>query len=222
MKDTKPFGFYGNNFKIKKKQNEIKKNHIRFSDFDISEACVFFGKIMYWSLYDGNDKIKIVEKIKSFDEIFQVKEIRNKFVYADMWGTRCGPCLNEFQYKGPISREFENNGNLEFLYLAVPYRIDTSGVMYLSEKARWKSFIHKYNLEGTHVFLDYPVFEEVWNKLEGETDNGRTGSKYGIPRYFIIGNNGEILESKAHRPSNKDSLINQINSYLGIGSNSLN
>lgn len=70
-------------------------------------AVSYFG----WPLfYQGTDRIKLLEPSKpytSITEILQVDELRGKVIYADMWGTTCGPCLEEFKnHTKPLKRQY--------------------------------------------------------------------------------------------------------------------
>ncbi len=184
--------------------------------FGILLACVvmyFGGSTLYWLPYSGNSEIHILETPDSLNQLWSHPELKNKVVLVDVWGTRCGPCIDEFSYKTPVQDAFKNNPDVAFLYLAVPYTQKTAGLDFKMDKAKWKQYIDRYDLKGYHVFLGH-LFEDMWKYLEGPKEWGETGYKYAIPRYFIMDKQGNLAEASTYRPSQADSLILTMNTIL--------
>lgn len=162
---------------------------------------------------DSGSKTVILQRPDSIIDLFSYKEFEDKVLYIDVWGSRCKPCIKEFKFKDSLKKAFKDK-DVVFLYLATTYFVETEGPRFEEDVSRWKEFIQKYNLEGYHLYLDYPLFEDMWTFLEGSSKSGKTGKKYSIPRYFIIDRNGKLVEDKAYRPSSKDAVIAQIKKYL--------
>lgn len=59
----------------------------------------------------------------SSDEILKLEMFQNKVVYVDIWGTRCPPCLKEFEFLPELKNRFEKE-SLVFLYLCSPYSME--------------------------------------------------------------------------------------------------
>ena len=158
------------------------------------------GYLLYPLTYKGKDEIILFEneKFESLQDIINLKYFENKVVFIDVWGTYCGPCLNEFEYAGLLKVRFSNLP-VEFLYLCTGNRID--------HKVRWRQIIKDKNLKGYHVLSD-DIYADIWKNLEIDEKE-----KYLIPHYFIV-KNGEIVVHSAFNPSTEEKLYNQLDNIL--------
>ncbi len=168
-------------------------------------AIVYFG----WTLlYQGDDSIRLLEPSKpytSIKEILQTDELRGKVVYADMWGTTCGPCLEEFKnHTKPLKKQYQNNKSVAFLYVCLDKH---PGAEY-----RWKKRIKDFDIKGYHVLLN----EEQFVKFYGEIANTSGSEQYAIPRYFIVSQRGDFVSRDAKRPSDYKTLYAQIDSTIAL------
>jgi len=114
-----------------------------------------------------------------------------KVVYADVWATWCGSCISNFHYMPQLKEQFKQV-DIEFVYLAVA-----------SDKELWLTDIKKYNLSGTHYFLNPTQVKELKTRIPYS----------GIPRYFIIDRDGKVTIPEAKMPGDHE-LINQIKGSL--------
>lgn len=122
----------------------------------------------------------------------------NKLVYIDFWGTTCGPCLKEFRdYTRPLKKKYAAQANIAYLYIS-------RGNRYI-----WTQQLKKYNVEGDHLFLDGNTYDKLYREAAKDSNVHIT-----MPRYVIMGKEGNIVEPDARRPSDKDSLYFQIDRYL--------
>jgi thiol-disulfide isomerase/thioredoxin len=103
-----------------------------------------------------------------------------KVLYVDIWATWCSPCLKEFPNSRKLYQRIDTT-KVAFVYLCVR-----------SEKEIWKKMIAEEKLKGQHYLL---------NKEQSDSLSVSLGGIYGIPRYFIIGKNGEIKDANAPTPS---------------------
>jgi len=108
-----------------------------------------------------------------------LSDFRGKIVYLDFWSTSCGPCREEI----PAAKELEKSlHEKDIVFLAVS--LDKS------QKA-WKNLIKKEGLPGIHLrtdgIFDSPIAQEY--------------RVIGIPHYYLIDENGIIIDNNAPRPS---------------------
>lgn len=144
---------------------------------------------------------------KSIDEILKMKELQNHVVYADVWGTRCPPCLSEFKYVSELKKEFEND-SVVFLYLCSPYTMEWD----TDNEKLWKELIVKNNLEGINMLMSAECYEEGF--FERYKDKYSEERLYGIPTYLLIDKQGNIVNFNAPRPSSKEVLYKEIHALL--------
>jgi thiol-disulfide isomerase/thioredoxin len=135
------------------------------------------------------DKDKPIYSLAELSEFF-----KNKTVYIDRWATWCSPCLEEFKY-GDSLHKFLNDNSIEMVYLNSDKDIKDS-VFY--------QFIVSHNLLGYHL------------KLNDSLKNDLSDKKIFIPiipQFMIMDKRGQIVDNKALRPSNGDSLYIQLEKY---------
>lgn len=168
-------------------------------------AIIYFG----WTLrYQGDEKIRLLEPSKpytSIKEILQADELKGKVIYADMWGTTCGPCLEEFKnHTKPLKNQYQHNENIAFLYVCLDKH---PGAAY-----RWKKRIKEFDIQGYHVLLN----EDQFIKFYSEIANNSRSTQHAIPRYFIVNKKGDFVARNAKRPSDYKRLYVQLDSTLAL------
>ncbi|MGC9343310.1 MAG: TlpA family protein disulfide reductase [Bacteroidales bacterium] len=128
------------------------------------------------------------EKINSLDECLE--SFKGKKVYVDIWATSCGPCKAEFKHNADLKKLLKSK-NVEVLYIS----IDRD-----ENKKRWKDMIKYYDLDGYHIRVN-KTFRSDLDSLLGS---------FGIPRYLLINEKGEIVNKNAKRPSQLEELEKQL------------
>jgi thiol-disulfide isomerase/thioredoxin len=160
-------------------------------------------KVYSWTSFSGNDKIKLLSLSPADTSVMDIynSNFKGKVLYVDFWGTTCGPCLEEFRsFTKPVKQTFHNRNNIAYLYICG------------GRKLIWKQQLQKLDVEGSHIFLDEKDYVHFFRQaIKGDKD-----TTVAMPRYLIIGKDGKIADTNAPRPSEKDSLINQLNKYLAI------
>src|SRR5574343_965239 len=138
-------------------------------------------------------------RFSSLEQILALPEFKDKVVYIDMWGTRCGPCIQEFAYAPELKSAFAGKP-VVFLYLKSPYTFDDS--------KEWKEMIRKYDLKGVHVAMSISFYMDgFWDKYKKHYSERRM---YTIPTYLVADRSGNIFSFDAPRPSSKTKLYRLI------------
>jgi len=119
---------------------------------------------------------------------------KDKTVYIDRWATWCSPCLEEFK-RGDSLHKFLNDKNIEMVYLNSDMDIQDSTLY---------QFIISHNLVGYHLRLNDTLKKDLSDKKIFIPI---------IPQYMIMDKSGQIVDNKALRPSNGDSLYIQLSKY---------
>lgn len=131
--------------------------------------------------------------IESFHEL--IDTLKGQAFLIDLWGTWCGPCRYQFKYNDELKNYLKKNG-LQMVYIAFEYELD---------REKWRNMIKAFNLTGYH-FISNDKFKTDFEKYAGKIS--------GYPTYLIVDSHGKIIENKAHYPSEKEELFQQIKERL--------
>lgn len=153
------------------------------------KSIVAFHDLKDKSFGDGVKFIDTLQNNDSFDGI--IEGLKGKKVYIDIWATWCAPCKVEFAHKENLKSLLEKN-NVETLYISIDKE----------ERAKqWEDMIKYYNLEGYHIRANEKLTKELTEII---------GGRYGIPRYLLIDENGNVVNKMAEPPSRIELLHKQI------------
>jgi thiol-disulfide isomerase/thioredoxin len=117
---------------------------------------------------------------------------KGKVIFIDFWGPWCAPCMQEMPSSKEVQHYFEGKG-VVFLFLANRTKDDS-----------WRATIANNGLTGEHLNLTNDQF----NILSSQFDIS------GVPHYTLIDKKGDIVLKKAPRPSDKKTLIREIEKLL--------
>ena len=113
-----------------------------------------------------------------FDSVLTAN--KGKVIYLDCWATWCGPCISEMPNSKKLKEDLEGK-DVVFVYLCVD-----------SEEELWKASLAQLQIGGQHYFLS----------KEQSTDIRKAFDIQGIPHYFLIDQQGVILDKGSHlRPN---------------------
>ncbi len=116
------------------------------------------------------------------EDTVRLSDLKGKIVYVDVWATWCGPCKEEFPYSGSLIKEFEQNGEVAFLFVSVDKNAET-----------WKKYLKEDNPpKGIHI-------NEL--KVKQHPSVYMSYKIWGIPRYILIDRDGNIVNPLAPKPS---------------------
>ena len=98
----------------------------------------------------------------------KLSDFRGKVVYLSFWASWCGVCIKNFNK-----------------YEKLREKMDSIGVVLLNvsidkDPEKWKAFISKKALNGLHAIVPHNEVKDLYQM-------------YHVPRYEIIGKNGEFL-----------------------------
>lgn len=120
---------------------------------------------------------------------FTLKDINGKpvtlsdyagyYVYITVWATWCVPCKSEFPYLNLLQKVYENR-KIKFMTIS----IDEPKM-----SRQWHDFLVEKKYKGIHMIVDKDSrFNEDYMIIS-------------VPRFILIGREGEIVSSNAPRPS---------------------
>ena len=143
----------------------------------------------------------------TIDKILELKELKNKVVYVDIWGTRCPPCLKEFQELPSLKHRFQNDA-VVFLYLCSPYTVKRDK----QNEKLWRELILKNDLKGINILISSECYGNGF--FEKYKDKYSEKRRYGIPTYLLVDKKGKIRDFDAPRPSKGVVLYDEIQKLL--------
>jgi len=98
---------------------------------------------------------------------------KGKVIYIDVWATWCSPCIKAMPDSKKLMEKFKQK-DVSFVYLCID-----------SKENLWKRLVSDFNLgDGEHYLMD----KNQSNFFR------KTMNVQGIPQYFIIDKNGNIVE----------------------------
>ncbi|AWM13753.1 TlpA family protein disulfide reductase [Flavobacterium sp. NRK F10] len=114
----------------------------------------------------------------------KLEDLKGKLVYIDVWATWCGPCRAEIPHLKELEKKYHGK-NIAFVSISVDA---------LKDHDKWKKFVTDKELGGIQLFAD-----DSW-----KSDFVTQYQINGIPRFILVGKNGEIINADAPRPSSAD------------------
>jgi len=116
-----------------------------------------------------------------FGKKVSLSDLKGKYVYIDVWATWCGPCKQEIPYLKEMDEAFKGK-NIAFVSVSIDK---------MEHKDKWLKMIEEEDLRGIQLLAD-----NDWNSEFVSAYNIQ-----GIPRFILIDQEGNIVNSNAPRPS---------------------
>ncbi|KAB2869187.1 MAG: TlpA family protein disulfide reductase, partial [Bacteroidales bacterium] len=105
-----------------------------------------------------------------------------KLVYIDFWATWCGPCRHELPFLMALEKDYHGK-KVVFVSISMD-----------DNKAAWEKMVKEQNMKGVQLYA-----EGAWKSFVATNYQIR-----GIPTFFLIDANGNILKPNAPRPSSNE------------------
>lgn len=120
-----------------------------------------------------------------------LEAFKGKVVYVDLWASWCGPCRAEFPFSKLLQDRLtkKQKEKVVFLYLSID-----------DNDAVWKRALTTLQLEG----------EQGLSKGGWKSRAAQYFDVQSIPRYLLIGKDGQIADANAKRPSMTDAILQDI------------
>ncbi|PCI11958.1 MAG: thioredoxin [Flavobacteriaceae bacterium] len=122
-----------------------------------------------------------------------LSDLKGKYVYVDVWATWCGPCKAEIPSLKKVEAAYHGK-NIAFVSMSIDDE-RSHGSMEKAEEL-WRAMVADKDLKGIQIFAP-----KGWQS-EFVTGFGIRG----IPRFILIGPDGNVIDASAPRPSS-ESLI---------------
>ena len=104
-------------------------------------------------------------------------DLKGKFVYIDVWATRCGPCRGELPHLKTLEEKYADK-DIYFVSLSCD-----------KNKKAWEDMVKKDEMKGIQLHLG----------VESPFMNAYLIN--GIPRFILLDRNGDIISANMPRPS---------------------
>ena len=109
-----------------------------------------------------------------------LEDLKGKFVYIDIWATWCRPCIMQIPTMKEVEQIYKDK-DIEFVSISIDSERD---------KPKWKKMIGEKQMGGIQLFA---------GRDQAFTTNYKVST---IPRFVLIGKQGELLDANAPRPLN--------------------
>jgi len=116
-----------------------------------------------------------------FGNNFNLENLKGKVIFIDTWATWCGPCIAHRPQVIKFAEKYKDNDDVAILMVSVD-----------SDKDKWLTFLEKENNEfGYNLYIENGM----------QTTFGSSYNIKSIPRYILIGKDGNIINSNMNEPS---------------------
>lgn len=141
-----------------------------------------------------DDDLQLVDKkgrLTSFDSL--IASNQGKVIYIDFWASWCGPCINEMPNSKKLQAELADK-NITYIYLSADHK-----------DRPWQLAMQRLGLiEGQHFRMDNAGYSIKMQELNIPS----------LPHYMIYDTKGQLVNSNAPRPSQKELLKKELLSYI--------
>lgn len=140
--------------------------------------------------FEGQKNLVVGKPSPSFDYLnyeggtTSLASLAGKYVYIDVWATWCGPCIREIPALLTLEKDY-HEANIHFVSISIDAEKDYD---------KWRTMVAEKSLGGIQLFAD-----KDWS-----SDFVKAYGIDGIPRFILVGPDGNIVTADAPRPSSPD------------------
>jgi len=127
-------------------------------------------------------------------KIYSTRNFKGKVILIDLWASWCGPCRRETPFLKKIYKKYKNDNRIIFISIAIA-----------DHQLKWKKAIAE----------DTPTWLQLFDSEN--TSHSYFNGTLEIPRFIVIGKDGNIIDFDAPLPSEKNYLSKILD--LGIADN---
>jgi thiol-disulfide isomerase/thioredoxin len=120
-----------------------------------------------------------------------LSDFKGKVVYLDFWASWCRPCISMIPAATALKAHYAGNEDLVFINISLD-----------DDENAWRTMIRRRQIGGVHAL------SKGW-----DSDLRKRYNLSSIPRYFIIGRDGTIVNYRAAFPDDEQ-VIAQLNAAL--------
>lgn len=113
----------------------------------------------------------------------KLSDYKGNLVYVDVWATWCGPCKEQMPALKELEKKFHGQP-VTFLSISVDHP---------KNRSKWEEYVKDEQLKGVQLMADKAF----------ESDVAQAYSINAIPRFMIFDGDGNIITTKAPRPSDE-------------------
>lgn len=193
----------------------LKENCSRFIKYyPNSEYVSILKEYIKEPASDSEVNINSIDNISKLSDLVDIKQLKGKYVFVDLWATWCVPCRKEFEFRQPLDELVKSFKDITLIYIS----LDEGNNL-----QKWTGIAQKYGLEGIHIIAGKELQKDIRDKVFNGTkanvflptefvleNNAVSGNSITIPRYFLLDKEGKVIHNDLPRPSNmkllKDTL----------------
>lgn len=114
-----------------------------------------------------------------------LSDFKGKVVYIDVWATWCGPCRSEIPHLKKLEQEYHGNTDLVFMSVSTDKAAD---------HRKWLDMVESEELGGVQLFAGDRASADILGPYKIT----------GIPRFILVGKDGNLINIAAPRPSSPE------------------
>ena len=128
-------------------------------------------------------------------QLVSLHDFRGQVVYLDFWASWCGPCIAEAPATARLRQQFAGR-DVIFLAVSIDQQPDA-----------WRKALDRFKLRG-------PNARHLIDPQHFEAGSLKAYEVRGVPTYWLIGREGQIIQGNAPRPSDEATVTAALENAL--------